>query len=80
MITLGRNKPILVRDLNIKNLLIEAFPGRLMTILPVVCKILESMKESIIFKEFNPWVKPILGILEELKNKSDLRLNLKCEI
>jgi CCR4-NOT transcription complex subunit 1 len=40
-LTLGRNKPIVMKYLNIKNLLADSYPSRLHIVLPPVCKILE---------------------------------------
>lgn len=41
LLTLARNKPIIIRDLDIKNLLITSFFNqRLEILIPVVCKIL----------------------------------------
>ena len=44
-LTLARNKPIVLKYLNIKQLLIDAFYlKKLQLVLPLVCKILESSK------------------------------------
>jgi len=58
----------------VKILLADAYPGKLTTILPLVCKVLEWAKESTIFKTTNPWLYPILSLLEEIK-RNDIKLN-----
>ena len=63
-----------MKYLNIKILLADAYPTKLVTILPLVCKVLEWSKESIVFKNTNPWLHPILGLLEEIK-KNDIKFN-----
>jgi len=54
-LTVGRNKPILIKYLNLKKLISDAYPHNLVNILPLVCKILEWCKDSI-FKNTNPWL------------------------
>jgi CCR4-NOT transcription complex subunit 1 len=80
-LTLSRNKPICFKYLNIKLLLAESFQyiNRLTIILPIICKILECAKDSI-FKLYNPWLNPILCLLEEIKNKEQIKTGIKCEI
>jgi CCR4-NOT transcription complex subunit 1 len=73
-LTLARNKPIQTKYLNIKEMLADSYPHNLVTILPLVCKILECAKDSSIFKVQNPWLGPILSLLEEIK-KNDIKLN-----
>lgn len=68
LITLARSKPITNKQLDIKHMLIDAYPTqqRLSTVLPLVCKILENSKDSFIFKDYNPWIRTILSILDEI--------------
>ncbi|CAF4400112.1 unnamed protein product, partial [Adineta steineri] len=58
LITIGRNKPIIATDLEVKSLVIEAYhtgPQDLLYIIPFVSKILESCAKSKIFQQPNPW-------------------------
>ncbi|CAF0830698.1 unnamed protein product [Rotaria sordida] len=83
MITIGRNKPILATDLEMKSLIIEAYhmgPQELLYIIPFVSKILESCAKSKIFQQPNPWLMGIMSILAEMHGTPDFKLNLKFEI
>lgn len=79
-VTLGRNKPLLFRDLNPKELLLEAYEtGRLIAVVPFVAKVLESAADSV-FRPPNPWTVALLSALRELYEVPDLKLNLKFEV
>lgn len=79
-LTLGRNKPILSRDLDLKKLCLEAFSKcRLTPVVPFVAKVLQGSKESKVFGPSNPWLKGILSLLQEISNVEDLKLNIKFE-
>ncbi|CAF0989426.1 unnamed protein product [Adineta ricciae] len=83
MITIGRNKPILSTDLEIKSLIIEAYhtgPQELLYVVPFVSKILESCTKSKIFQQPNPWLMGIMSVLAEMHGSPDFKLNLKFEI
>ncbi|XP_030378589.1 CCR4-NOT transcription complex subunit 1 isoform X2 [Scaptodrosophila lebanonensis] len=83
MMTLGRNRPILQLDLDLKSLLAEAYhkgQQELLFVVPFVAKILESSAKSRIFKSPNPWTMGIMYVLGELHQEPDLKLNLKFEI
>ncbi|XP_031355964.1 CCR4-NOT transcription complex subunit 1 [Photinus pyralis] len=83
MLTLGRNKPILQIDIDIKALIIEAYhkgSQELLYVVPFVAKILESCAKSKVFKPPNPWTMGIMNVLAELHQEPDLKLNLKFEI
>jgi CCR4-NOT transcription complex subunit 1 len=80
-LTLARNKPIRMRELSVKDLLIQGFDNkRLIVAIPFVCNLLVSCKDSMIFHLPNPWLVAILGLLVELYHFAELRLNLKFEI
>ena len=80
-ITLSRNKPIIMKFLNVKALLIEGFnSGKLGIFLPFICKTLEAAKQSEVFHERNPWLKSILQLLREIYRSEDIKTNQKCEI
>lgn len=79
--TLGRNKPILQRHLDVKELLCQGYEtGRLIAVTPFVAKILEAAKDSRVFRPPNPWTMSLMGILRELYDLEDLKMNLKFEI
>lgn len=83
MLTLGRNRPILQIDIDLKLLLIEAYhkgQQELLYVVPFVAKVLESCAKSKVFKPPNPWTMAIMNVLAELHQEPDLKLNLKFEI
>ncbi|UJR38153.1 hypothetical protein I4U23_030830 [Adineta vaga] len=83
IITIGKNKPILATDLEIKSIVIEAYhmgSQDLLYIIPFVAKILESCSRSKIFQQPNPWLMGIMSILAEMHSTHDFKLNLKFEI
>ncbi|EAA14758.4 AGAP009057-PA, partial [Anopheles gambiae str. PEST] len=83
MMTLGRNKPILHLDIDVKSLLVEAYnkgQQELLYVVPFVAKVLESCAKSKVFKPPNPWTMSIMNVLAELHQEPDLKLNLKFEI
>ncbi|KAK7208402.1 CCR4-Not complex component, Not1-domain-containing protein [Myxozyma melibiosi] len=80
-LTLARDKPIKHKNIAFKDLLIEAFDtNRLTVVLPFVCKVLEMVTKSRIFKPPSPWVMGILKVMAELYQFAELKLNLKFEI
>lgn len=81
--TLAQNIPILHRALPLKNILVlssSSEPNRLIVTIPFICKILEQTKDSKVFRPPNPWLMGILGVLVELYQYGELKLNLKFEI
>lgn len=83
MLTLGRNRPILQVDIDLKSLLVEAYhkgQQELLYVVPFVAKVLESCAKSKVFKPPNPWTMAIMNVLAELHQEPDLKLNLKFEI
>ena len=80
-ITLARNKPILHRMLDCKELLYQGYEtGRLIAVTPFVAKILEGAKESVVFRPPNPWVMALLGVFRSLYDVEDLKMNIKFEV
>ncbi|CAN8065506.1 unnamed protein product [Agarophyton chilense] len=80
-LTLARNKPILRRELDLKDALLSAYSnGRLTTVIPFVAKVLEACRESIVFKPTNPWVRGVLSLMKEIYSLEDLKLNMKFEL
>ncbi|RHY39810.1 hypothetical protein DYB34_008654 [Aphanomyces astaci] len=81
LMTLGRNKALLQRDLDLKELLYVGYEtGHLIAVTPLVAKILEGCKKSKVFKPPNPWIMGLIHAMSELYNVPDLKLNLKFEI
>ena len=79
--TLARNKPLLARRINLKELLFWGFEtGRLIAVCSFVAKIVEGVKDSKVFRPPNPWLMAILGIMRELYEIEDLKLNIKFEV
>ena len=80
-ITLARNKPILQRMLDCKELLFQGYEtGRLIAVTPFVAKILEGAKSSIVFRPPNPWVMGLLSVFKALYDVEDLKMNIKFEV
>lgn len=81
LLTLARNRPVLMRELSLKDVLIEAFFGsRLDFVFTFVCKVLEQAADSIVFKPYNPWLMRHLSLLAEFYFFADLKLNMKFEV
>merc|ERR1719186_2378621 len=87
LMLLARNKPILMDDLDMKQLIIDAYHGglqekqqELLYVVPFVAKVLESAAKSYVFKPPCPWTSGLMNILAELHAEQDLKLNLKFEI
>eukprot|EP01060_Flectonema_neradi_P028934 TRINITY_DN3906_c2_g2_i1.p1 TRINITY_DN3906_c2_g2~~TRINITY_DN3906_c2_g2_i1.p1 ORF type:complete len:2253 (+),score=559.38 TRINITY_DN3906_c2_g2_i1:214-6972(+) len=79
--TIGRNKPLMARDLDLKGLLFDAIQnGRLIAVVPFVAKVLEHSVTSKVFKPPNPWLMGILSLLVDLYQLQDLKLTLKFEV
>jgi CCR4-NOT transcription complex subunit 1 len=80
-LTIARNKPILMKFLDVKELLVQAYEqGKLIAIIPFTCKIMEQSLHSIVFSATNPWVKAILSTLAEIKDKPELKVAICIEI
>jgi len=87
LLLLARNKPILMVDLDMKQLVIEAYHNsaqekqqELLYVVPFVAKVLESAAKSKVFKPPCPWTMGLMNLLAELHAEPDLKLNLKFEI
>jgi CCR4-NOT transcription complex subunit 1 len=80
-ITLARNKPLLQRRINLKELLIWGYEtARLIAVCSFVAKIIEGCKDSVVFRPPNPWLMPILSVMRELYEIEDLKMNIKFEV
>lgn len=80
-ITLARNRPLLQRRLDLKSLLLWGYEtGRLIAVCTFVAKVVEGVKDSKVFRPPNPWLIAILGVLRELHEIEELKLNIKFEV
>ncbi|KAK0420329.1 hypothetical protein QR680_014618 [Steinernema hermaphroditum] len=82
-LTIVRNKPVYMKDLDIKSLLLEAsYKGEheLNYAVPFVAKLLYACSKSEIFHPTCAWVKPIFGVLAEIHSIPNMKNNLKFEI
>ena len=80
-LTLGRNKPVLAKKIDIKALILDAYErNRFVAVIPFVAKLLEATTTSRVFKLPNPWLSQILGLLVETYQVAKLKLNLNFEI
>lgn len=80
-LTIARNKPILLRLLDLKDLIIKSYEkDNMNTIIPFVCNILKSCLISEVFTQANPWIIALFSLLYELKQKPELKLRISHEI
>jgi CCR4-NOT transcription complex subunit 1 len=81
LMTLARNKPLLHRRVEVKELLYWGYEtGRLIAVCSFVARILEGVRESKIFRPPNPWLMGVLGVMRELYEIEDLKMNIKFEV
>ena len=81
LLTLSRNRPIIVKDLDVKELLAKAYEqGHLLAVVPFVCKVLENCNSSLVFTPRNPWIAALLSLLCEIQALTDLKTQIAMEI
>eukprot|EP00759_Apiculatamorpha_spiralis_P056339 PhF_6_TR7999/c0_g1_i1/m.12325/K12604/CNOT1, NOT1; CCR4-NOT transcription complex subunit 1 len=81
LMTLARDRPVLMKDMDLKDLLLGGMSeGKLIAVVPFVAKILESTPQSRIFCIRNPWLMGILNTLAEIYQFPDLKLTLRFEV
>uniref|UniRef100_A0A3B0MME6 Uncharacterized protein n=1 Tax=Theileria annulata TaxID=5874 RepID=A0A3B0MME6_THEAN len=79
--TVARNKPLLTKHLNLKQLLSFSYEkGMLSIAVPFVCRLMTYVVKSKIFKLPNPWTFCVLSLLNEIKNVKNLKQILVLEI
>ena len=79
--TLARNKPLLQRRIDMKELLFWGYgTGRLIAVCSFVARIIEGARDSKVFRPPNPWLVALLGFLRELYELEDLKMNIKFEV
>lgn len=80
-LTIARNKPILIRFIDLKSEIIKSYEKENMnTVIPFICNILKSCISSEVFTQANPWMIAMLSLLYELKQKPELKLRIAHEI
>jgi len=84
LVTLGRGRPLLRSQLDIRELLLQAYEnGRLISCVAFVCRILQGAMQgpkSRVFLPPNPWMMNILGLLREIYSLEHLKFNIKFEL
>ena len=79
--TLPKNKPILAKDIDFRELITNSYKkGELSIIIPFTCRVFSFITKSKIFNINNPWINSILSLLKEIYHKSLLSFALKKEI
>ena len=81
IITILKNRPILARDIDFRELITEAYvKGKLFTTIPFICKVFSFISKSKIFTFNNPWINSILCLLKEIYLLNSLNSTIKKEI
>ncbi|KAL0241112.1 hypothetical protein GEMRC1_006347 [Eukaryota sp. GEM-RC1] len=81
LITLGRDRPLLRKDIYLRGVLIDGYvKGRLLAVVPFVTHILRGCLRGKLFRPPCPWTMYILRLLSEVHQLPDARLNMKFEI
>ena len=81
LMTLAKNKPILAKDLDLKEIIFNAYEnGKLSYIVTFISKILEHSAKTKVFHAKNPWMQAILTLFTELLFMPNLKPNLTFEI
>lgn len=81
-LTIARNKPIIMKEFDIKAIVFDAYENqKLDYVLPLICKILvHGNQPGSVFKPKNAWMSSILSILTEISLMPEIKMALKCEI
>lgn len=81
LLTFAKNKPVLAKELDLKQIIIDAYQkGRMIAVLPFVKSVLEQCKGSKVFKPSNPMVSGILSLLAEIHGMKGLKMNVVFSI
>ena len=81
LITILKNKPILAKDIDFRELITDSYKnGKLITTIPFVCKVFSFISKSKIFNLNNPWINSILCLFKEIYLKQSLNYSIKKEI
>ncbi|KWU44434.1 hypothetical protein RHOSPDRAFT_10533, partial [Rhodotorula sp. JG-1b] len=80
-LVLAKDKPMKHSNIAFIQPLIEGDDwNRLIVAIPFVCKVLEQCSKSRTFRSSNAWLVAILGLLVELYQFAELKLDVKFEI
>ena len=80
-LTLGCNRPVLQRDLDVKETIVDAYcQGMMLPVLSFVRNMLEPCATSVAFRPPNPWTMAILSLLVEIYNLDGIRTSIKFEV
>ena len=80
-ITIYKNKPILAKDIDFRELITNSLKnGQLITTIPFICKVFAFISKSKIFTLNNPWINSILCLLKEIYFMHSLNQSIKKEI
>jgi CCR4-NOT transcription complex subunit 1 len=80
-LTIARDKPIKHKNISFKDLLLEGWETeRLLLVIPFTCEVLTQGTKSVVFKPPNPWVMEIIGLLLELYDLPDLKIQQKFAV
>ena len=80
-ITIYKDKPILARDIDFRELITESFKNdKLIITIPFICNVFSCINKSKIFNMNNPWINSILCLLKEVFFLRSLNQNIKKEI
>lgn len=80
-LTIARNKPILIRCIDLKDEIIKSYEKEnINAVIPFICNILKSSANSEVFSNANPWMIALVSLLHELKQKEGVKLRISHEI
>lgn len=81
LMTILKNKPILAKDIDFRELITDSFKnGQLITTIPFICKVFAFISKSKIFTLNNPWINSILCLLKEICFFHSLNQSIMNEI
>lgn len=83
LLTLARNKPILYKDLPVKQVIlsvVDPSSPNLIHIVPFVCRLLMACNSRCVFRLPNPWVLSILSVLKEVSVAHKLNVKFDLEL
>lgn len=70
MLTVGANRPLYAKEIDLKQMLIEGFASdKMRLVVTFVCRIMRECKQSFVFRVQNPWVRANLEILKEISEQ-----------
>lgn len=80
-LTLARNRPLLMRDCDLKQMLFDAYKEtQLFSVVPFVTRILSSASKSSVFRPPNPWLMGVLSVLSGVAACPGLQGELRYEV